>query len=173
MAQLGLIGPVVALAVAVLMPITVAAAAPQPPVKKSTSGICHDASSASYASTKHYQSFQSLDECLKSAGRLPRSWVRATAESPADTVTSDKPGLGGGDQDFLKEPKVWGGGLLVGAALAGLFVWRRQRRRWEGHCREGRWEGSVPEPSDAEIFKRRRHRWDPWLKRVGYFKKRD
>jgi hypothetical protein len=41
-------------------------------VKKSVSGTCHDANSPSYAITKHYQSFESLDDCLKSGGRLPK-----------------------------------------------------------------------------------------------------
>jgi hypothetical protein len=34
-----------------------------------------------------------------------------------------------------------------------------QHKKWEGHFRE-------------DVFKRKHHRWDPWLERLGYFKKR-
>jgi hypothetical protein len=42
-----------------------------PPVKKSDAGICHDASSSSYSNTKKFTPFNSLDECVKSGGKLP------------------------------------------------------------------------------------------------------
>lgn len=42
-----------------------------PAVKKSESGICHDKSSSSYAATKKFESFASIDACTKSGGRLP------------------------------------------------------------------------------------------------------
>lgn len=42
------------------------------PVKKSNSGICHVPGSHYYDQTKHFQSFKSVDECLKSGGRLPK-----------------------------------------------------------------------------------------------------
>lgn len=46
-------------------------AAAEPVVKKSDAGICHDKSSASYANTKKFTAFASLDECVKSGGKLP------------------------------------------------------------------------------------------------------
>lgn len=50
-----------------------AAAAPAAPiVKKSDSGICHDAKSPSYERTKKFTEFKTLDECLKSGGKLPK-----------------------------------------------------------------------------------------------------
>ncbi len=50
-----------------------AAAAPAAPiVKKSDSGICHDAKSPSYERTKKFTEFKTLDECVKSGGKLPK-----------------------------------------------------------------------------------------------------
>jgi len=42
------------------------------PVKKSKSGICHAATSKSYAMVKHFTPYASVDECIKSGGRLPK-----------------------------------------------------------------------------------------------------
>ena len=49
-----------------------AAAAAAPIVKKSDSGICHDAKSPSYERTKKFTEFKTLDECVKSGGKLPK-----------------------------------------------------------------------------------------------------
>ena len=43
-----------------------------PNVKKSTSNICHEKGSQYYQQTKEYKSFSSIEDCLKSGGRLPR-----------------------------------------------------------------------------------------------------
>ena len=51
-------------------PATAAAAAPI--VKKSDSGICHDSKSPSYERTKKFTEFKTVDECLKSGGKLPK-----------------------------------------------------------------------------------------------------
>jgi len=42
-----------------------------PPVKKSSSGICHDKSSKYYAATKNFEAFDKAQLCLDSGGRLP------------------------------------------------------------------------------------------------------
>ena len=47
--------------------------ATDPPVKKSKSGICHDKSSRSYIRTKSFIPFDTIEECLESGGRLPKS----------------------------------------------------------------------------------------------------
>lgn len=39
------------------------------PVRKSRKGICHDASSANYATMKYFETFQNMDACVKSGGR--------------------------------------------------------------------------------------------------------
>ncbi len=49
-----------------------AAAAAAPIVKKSDSGICHDSKSPSYEHTKKFTEFKTVDECLKSGGKLPK-----------------------------------------------------------------------------------------------------
>ncbi len=41
-------------------------------VKKSRNSICHDTSSPSYKATTNFESFPTLDACLKSGGRLPK-----------------------------------------------------------------------------------------------------
>lgn len=48
------------------------AAAAEPMVKKSDSGICHDKNSASYERTKKFTEFKTVDECVKSGGSLPK-----------------------------------------------------------------------------------------------------
>jgi len=49
-----------------------AAASAAAMVKKSDSGICHDAKSPSYERTKKFTEFKTVDECLKSGGKLPK-----------------------------------------------------------------------------------------------------
>ena len=43
-----------------------------PNVKKSTSHICHEKGSQYYKQTKNYESFNTIEDCLDSGGRLPR-----------------------------------------------------------------------------------------------------
>ncbi len=42
------------------------------PVKKSSSGICHAPGSGYYKKTNKFTPYLTLDECLKSGGRLPK-----------------------------------------------------------------------------------------------------
>jgi hypothetical protein len=56
----------------VSMFILVSVQAADPPVKKSISGIFHDTKSSYYAQTKNFTPFNTIDECLKSGGRLPK-----------------------------------------------------------------------------------------------------
>ena len=56
----------------VSMFILVSVQAADPPVKKSISGICHDTKSSYYQQTKNFTPFKTIDECLKSGGRLPK-----------------------------------------------------------------------------------------------------
>ena len=51
------------------------AAQPTPsgqPVKKSKTGICHAPGTTYYEQTKGFTPFATLDDCLKSGGRLPK-----------------------------------------------------------------------------------------------------
>jgi hypothetical protein len=43
-----------------------------PPVKKSTSGICHDRKSQYYSRTKNFTVFQTMKACIESGGRPPK-----------------------------------------------------------------------------------------------------
>ena len=43
-----------------------------PNVKKSSNDICHEKSSQYYKQTKKYESFNTIEDCLNSGGRLPR-----------------------------------------------------------------------------------------------------
>ena len=43
-----------------------------PAVKKSKSGICHAAGSSYYGRTLNFTPFATMDECIKSGGRLPK-----------------------------------------------------------------------------------------------------
>ena len=56
----------------VSMFILVSVQATDPPVQKSISGIYHDTKSSYYTQTKNFTPFNTIDECLKSGGRLPK-----------------------------------------------------------------------------------------------------
>ena len=56
--------------------------AADPVVKKSDAGICHDKSSPSFANTKKFTGFASMDECVKSGGRP----VAGQAAAPAEPI---------------------------------------------------------------------------------------
>jgi hypothetical protein len=49
------------------------AADAEPTVKKSTTGICHDKTSASFKQTTNFTAFKTMDECVKSGGRPPKN----------------------------------------------------------------------------------------------------
>ena len=43
-----------------------------PPVKMSSSGICHEKGKSSYYNqTKKFTAYKTIDECLKAGGRMP------------------------------------------------------------------------------------------------------
>jgi hypothetical protein len=59
-------------------------------VKKSKSNICHDESSSSFSRTKNFTPYNSLDECLKSGGRLPKgASAPKTVPTPNAAQTKD------------------------------------------------------------------------------------
>ena len=43
-----------------------------PPVKKSSTGICHPEGGTYYYKTKNFRPFASIEDCLNSGGRLPK-----------------------------------------------------------------------------------------------------
>ena len=42
------------------------------PVKKSKTNICHKKGSRYYDITKHFKAYQTIKDCIKSGGRLPK-----------------------------------------------------------------------------------------------------
>ena len=44
----------------------------EPFVKKSKTGICHKAGTRYYDQTKYFENFSSIENCIKSGGRLPK-----------------------------------------------------------------------------------------------------
>ncbi len=140
----------------------------EPAVKRSSSGICHDQSSPSYASTKRFKSYDSLEQCLKAGGRLPKNLPHELPQRSADSPEESSNNVGA-NQNLISI--VFAGATAV--CVGGVWLWRRRTRREDPEEAIGRrkWEGHRLESSDDEIFKRRPHRWDPWLKRIGYFDK--
>ena len=53
-------------------PVVATAPSNDKPIKKSKNGICHAATSKSYVKVKHYTPYASVDECIKSGGRLQK-----------------------------------------------------------------------------------------------------
>lgn len=63
--------------------------AAEPAVKKSDNGICHDKSSPSFANTKKFTAFNSMDECVKSGGKAPAGQAAAAAAAAPIVKKSD------------------------------------------------------------------------------------
>ena len=63
--------------------------AAEPVVKKSDSGICHDKTSPSFGNTKKFTAFNSVDECVKSGGKLPAGQPAAAAVAAPIVKKSD------------------------------------------------------------------------------------
>ena len=51
---------------------SIALAQSDPPVKMSSTGICHAHGSPYYNQTKKFTSYKTVDECLKAGGRMPK-----------------------------------------------------------------------------------------------------
>ena len=43
-----------------------------PPVKMSSTGICHAQGSTYYNQTKKFTAYKTVDECMKAGGRMPK-----------------------------------------------------------------------------------------------------
>jgi len=63
--------------------------AADPVVKKSDSAICHDKTSPSFANTQKFNAFASIDECVKSGGKLPAGQPAAAAAAVSIVKKSD------------------------------------------------------------------------------------
>jgi hypothetical protein len=58
----------------------------EPIVKQSSSGICHDKTSASYNRTKKYQGFDSVAACIAEGGRLPKSKTKQIDKATDEAI---------------------------------------------------------------------------------------
>jgi hypothetical protein len=115
-------------------------------VKKSVSGICHDATSPSYAIAKHYQSFESLDDCLKSGGRLPKDALHRPQH-----------------QGIYRSVRVFLVGLTVLIfAVLGINAAAKRYRRLR----------QIPHNQDDHGLPGRYRRRERWLEKIGYYKRR-
>ena len=115
-----------------------------PPVKKSTQGICHERGKGSYSKTKHFESYETLEACIASGGRASAN------------VAVGKPGIG---ESLAK----YGGKLafaiaVIAVAFGAYWLSARRRqtsngaklneleqRKWEGH-KLGRRDGGPKPP---------------------------
>jgi len=61
-----------AIAVFAVIMISPVFAQTDPPVKMSSSGICHAQGSTYYTQTKKFTVYKTIDECLKAGGRIPK-----------------------------------------------------------------------------------------------------
>jgi hypothetical protein len=102
----------------------------EPPIKLSQSGICHERGSSFYVVTEHYRSFDTLAECLKAGGRLPktgRNKLAATKGQPIDPTLRENPGV-----PFIRSiPSrdiAMGAILVIAVGLLVAFVRFRARR---------------------------------------------
>ena len=59
-------------------------------IKKSSSAICHEPNSQYYDKVKHFQSYNSLDECLASGGRLPKGQSFSVIKKVIPTTNKQK-----------------------------------------------------------------------------------
>lgn len=72
------------LVLAICVDSMAASSSNEPKVKLSSSGICHDQSSASFNRTKNYQAFDSVVNCIAQGGRLPKAKTK-----PIDKATDE------------------------------------------------------------------------------------
>lgn len=57
-----------------------------PRVKQSSSGICHDQTSASFNRTKKFHAFGSIADCLANGGRLPKSKTKSIDNATNEAI---------------------------------------------------------------------------------------
>jgi hypothetical protein len=62
----------------------------EPIVKQSSSGICHDKTSASYNRTKKYQGFDSVAACIEGGGRLPKSKTKQIDKATNEAIAEGR-----------------------------------------------------------------------------------
>jgi hypothetical protein len=114
----------------------------EPAVKLSQSGICHERGTSSYGATLHYQSFDSLPDCLKAGGRS----VKAKHGQTSNGQSHDR---GPSWDDWRKRLNASAGQYTAGIVVTVLLVtavmwWRRRRTRNGGRGPMSSSTGSAP-----------------------------
>lgn len=69
-------------------------------VKKTSSGICHPEDSSYYSRIKNFTSYQSLDACLASGGRLPKNYSSSSQADRGDSRGYSRSRFGHGWSDM-------------------------------------------------------------------------
>jgi hypothetical protein len=62
----------------------------EPEVKQSTSGICHDKTSAWFDRTKNYKPFDTIAACIDAGGRLPEGKVQQVEKATAEAIEENR-----------------------------------------------------------------------------------
>jgi len=159
-------------------------AAAGPPVKKSETGVCLPVTSPYYQRTTRFVPYSSMAECMASGGHILKRGEREP--KPVDPLRRAV--------DWTADHAL----KLIAIAVAAVMLyqgvrravrrWRnrkperesadRERERQEEHRRETlraqpprEAQPPVVHSDDDAVFKHRRHRRDPWLKVLGYFKR--
>jgi hypothetical protein len=71
--------------------VSMAATSTQTPrVKQSSSGICHDQTSASFNRTKKYRAFDSIADCIEKGGRLPKTKTKAIDKATDEAINQGR-----------------------------------------------------------------------------------
>jgi hypothetical protein len=94
-----------------------------PAVKLSENGICHAQGSSFYAATLHYQAFDTLEDCLKAGGRLPKASRHAKQPAAQEISRPAEPGIGRSPPPFL----YLGLGAAALTAIGIFFTFKRIR----------------------------------------------
>jgi hypothetical protein len=142
-----------------------------PPVKLSSSGICHERGTSSYGATLHYQAFDTLADCIKAGGRARKS-KHPGNELSAASATRGHAAAGAATPEVATQTEpagtdwgaVWNRVVTrsapfigIGAAVLALLwtgrvlLQRRARRGYAEQERDAarRWRGHRLEQFDA------------------------
>ena len=168
-------------------------AAAGPPVKKSETGICHPVTSPYYQRITRFVPYSSMAECIASGGHALKRGAKEPKSVDPLWPTVRRAVDWTADHALTLIAVTVAGVILYQGVRRAVQRWRNRKRKrefaerervqWEGHRRETPrpqppHEAQQPQETqphaqsdDDAVFKHRRHRRDPWLKVLGYFKR--
>jgi hypothetical protein len=109
----------------------------EPAVKLSQSGICHERGSPSYDATLHYQSFETLADCIEAGGRAAKRGHRE--KRPSAQMEANVPVDGDSAQILYV-----GLGIAVLMAVGVVSMLNRDSRRNRGWLRSTSSQSKTP-----------------------------